>query len=235
MPTSNNLSIIVDEAELDSFLSLLPPTVSEESCYFLSLFARKKYIEDESLKKHFPSNSNQIKRDTAGKERIKDRLRTWEHDINYYKIKDVIAPPNCLVAYINPNPRDLKKALKNFVTEAIGKVFSDSPNGNIIRNLYTTIQSARGSTHFYDFEYDGVEENELLDNLASINLYNYHVVKTRGGFHVLIEGINDSMYKSLSKIKGFDKGEGTDKLCPIPGCIQGGFVTKLVVKNSLKV
>lgn len=231
----SNLQIIVDEKELDSFLELLPPTDSDSECYYLSLFARKKYVTDEAIKEAFPSNGNQIKRDIAGKERIKQRLRTWEHHINYYKIGDLAVPANSIVAYINPNSRNTEKALKHFVTNAIDKVFSGSPSGNIVRNLYTSIQSARGNTHFYDFEYDGIGREELLDKLEELNLYNYHVIQTRGGFHVLTEGINEGMYKALSKIKGFDKGDGTDKLCPIPGCIQGGDVVRLIVKNSQKV
>ena len=65
-----------------------------------------------------------------------------------------------------------------------------------------------------------------------INKSALNVLKTRGGFHLLIkldnisEKYSKTWYNSLTKLDGVDvKG---DNMIPIPGTFQGGFVPEFI-------
>lgn len=97
------------------------------------------------------------------------------------------------------------------------------------QEVLSEIQKSIGTKHYFDFDFDNVEIEDVEDIVySSLNKECVKFLKTRGGFHLLIElkKINKeyekTWYNNLSKIDGVDiKG---DNLIPIVGCYQGGFV-----------
>jgi hypothetical protein len=59
----------------------------------------------------------------------------------------------------------------------------------------------------------------------------FKILKTRGGFHLIIElnkiKTKPNWYVKLSNLKHCDV-KGTNNLTPVPGCIQGGFIPYFV-------
>ena len=84
-----------------------------------------------------------------------------------------------------------------------------------------------------DFDFDKVELDAVYPTLLEyVNKDAISIIKTRGGFHVLITmnkiepKYKKTWYNNISKIPGCDIRD-TDGLIPIPGTFQGGFVPVL--------
>jgi hypothetical protein len=84
-----------------------------------------------------------------------------------------------------------------------------------------------------DFDFDGVEVDYVLNKLEnSLNKDCLTVLKTRGGFHLLVE-LNKidkkyikSWYNSIKNIEGCDVSG--DNLIPVVGCTQGEFIPHFI-------
>jgi hypothetical protein len=101
----------------------------------------------------------------------------------------------------------------------------------------TEIQKASGRKVFMDFDFDGIQFKSVEEDIISyVNWEAINVVKTRGGFHLLVEMSKIQQlhskiwYHKLSSISGVDV-RGTDNLLPVPGCCQGGFVPDLIIRS----
>jgi hypothetical protein len=100
--------------------------------------------------------------------------------------------------------------------------------------VMTEIQKASGKKVYFDLDYDQVDYTEVMAQVAQhINLDCVTSLKTRGGFHLLVELAKiDQQYaktwhQKLSSIAGCDvRG---DNLIPVPGCTQGDFVPYFLV------
>lgn len=85
-------------------------------------------------------------------------------------------------------------------------------------------------------DFDILDENDFdvcIDKIVEIlNSECINLVKTRGGFHLLIElakidkSIEKTWYKAITSIDGIDiKG---DNMIPVIGTYQGGFVPHFI-------
>lgn len=82
---------------------------------------------------------------------------------------------------------------------------------------------------FFDIDFDHVELDIIMAEVEKfINTNCLKVLKTRGGFHLLVElakiekYYEKTWYKNITSLEGCDiKG---DNLIPIVGCTQGNFV-----------
>lgn len=91
---------------------------------------------------------------------------------------------------------------------------------------------------FFDLDFDNVEATDLIPIInQKINSNCVNILKTRGGFHALVElslvdkQYEKSWYKNLTSISGVDiKG---DNMIPVQGCTQGNF-TPLFMQTSQK-
>lgn len=230
-----NYEIIKDEEELNKFIQFLPELENME-CYVLSLFARKKYYS--SLR----NDSIQLKRAViTTKELFINKIKQMECEIGTYKDFGREIPQESLVLYVTLNPRCMVEASNNLVT-IINDAFISEKQKNINFNLHkeslTAIQNSFRKKRYYDFDFDHVNMETTLSEIKKIlNEDSFHVLQTKNGFHIIVNiskietEYRKDWFLKISKLDGLDKKE--DKIekignIPVSGCIQGGFIPKLI-------
>jgi len=224
-----NYSIIKDEKKLREFIDWLPELLPNEK-YYLALFFRKKYCPI------IKTDKGQLKRVTSTKELIYQKIKQMECELGSYTSDGIALPNEGLALYITPNPRDLEKATKNCLINFANKITQPYSNYNPQSEVLSEIQKSCSRKIFMDFDFDGVEFEDVKSKLDGyINKDCYTVVKTRGGFHLLVEvakienQYKKSWYLSLNSIPGVDvRG---DNLLPVVGCVQGDFVPHFIVRG----
>lgn len=224
-----NYKIIQDEKLLRGFIDFLPE-LQEGETYYLCLFARKKYAKEAT---NLSGDKNQLKRFTASKEYIYDKIKQLECEFGAYKAKGEAVPQEALALYITINPRDLVKATKNSLKVLLDLALSDKKHYNPHAEVLSQIQTAKSRMLYYEFDFDNVSMEDVKVQLeGKINFDCLHWLKTRGGFHLFVEmakldkQYTKTWYNSINSLEGVDvRG---DNISPVPGCCQGGFVPYFV-------
>lgn len=227
-----NYKIIQDERRLSDFIDWLPKLKKGEA-YYVTLLARSKYCAPGVLK----SDKAQLKRFTAEKDLLYSKIKQLECAVGAYTSKDTPIPQEALAVYINPNPRGLLEATKAALIKFAELITQEYTGYNPHQEVMSEIQKACSRKVYFDLDFDHVELDTVLAEAGQhINLDCVTVLKTRGGFHLLIElerldkRYARTWYKGLTEISGCDvKG---DNLIPIPGCVQGGFVPHFLEKGK---
>ena len=233
-----NYSIIKDEKLLDDFIKWLPE-LQEDECYYLCLFARSKYAKNEDGSNKFPhikTDKAQLKRITVHKKSLmKDKIKQMECAFGSYKTKDGDdIPQEALALYITPNPRSQRKAMFNLIKRIADIQIANATGYNIHAEAMSAIQKCKSRACFIDFDVDFPKEIEInLIHLKpfveeSIGNKGVHFLRTRGGYHVLVEPskidkeFEKIWYKSMIQHPYIDiKG---DAMIPVVGCTQGNFI-----------
>jgi len=224
-----NYQIIADEQKFREFIDWLPE-LKENEQYYVTLFARKKYLQ--ALK----SDKSQLKRFTSKKEYLFDKVRQLECAIGSYTQDGISIPQEALALYITINPRDLTKAGLNLMVKIAQLTRDAQTYYNPHQEALSQIQTSCTRKIYYDLDIDENDESkldEILSNIkTNINEDCLKIIRTRGGVHCLVElqkidgKFKSSWYKNIAK---FGDVCG-DNLIPVPGTFQGGFIPKLIKK-----
>jgi hypothetical protein len=224
-----NYKIIENETLLRDFIAWLPEQQKHET-YYVSLFARSKYEQNSKILK---ADKAQLKRFTSDKEHLFNKIKQLEVEFGAYQSGGVAVPQETLAVYINPNPRDLMKATKNSLIKFAELITSEYNGYNPHQEVMSEIQKACSRKVFFDLDFDNVSIESVMEKAKTfVNEDCLTILKTRGGFHLLVElakmdkAFVKSWYQNLTSIEGCDiKG---DNLIPILGCVQGGFVPHFI-------
>ncbi len=215
--------IVKDELKLKQFIDWLPDLENDET-YYVALFARKKYSSE------VKSDKCQLKRFTSTKKYLIDKIYQLEIPVGRYKTNGEGITQDSLALYINPNPRSFVRATKQSLKVFADLITKDYSNYNPHQEVMSEIQKAKSRTVYFDFDFDNVEFDILKFDF--INHDCLHIVKTKGGFHLLVEvdkidkQYSKSWYNDISKMKNVDvRG---DNLLPVIGCTQGNFIPHFI-------
>ncbi len=175
-------------------------------------------------------------------------IRSMEVNYGGYTSRnDSVLPSKCMVVYCNINPSSGKKTLKEFYSKTQEFLFNgdqDFQFGHLDSVLMSCYQRNRGSRNLLDIDFDIPEEGEshVRDFCTELQTDNvkYHVIKTRSGFHVLLE--KDTVHFNYPEmVEIFDTracmefGEdhvevvvNKNEMVPVPGTIQSDFEVHFV-------
>lgn len=222
-----NYEIIKDPKKFLAFIHWLPELNPNEK-YYVALLARNKYCSNLN---HIKSDRMQLRRLLVTKEELYTKVKQMECEIGSYKQKDKEIPQEALALYINPNPRDLDRGGDNAMVKLTLLSLQPYSNTNPVEIVLSEVQNAcsRKTIIDFDFDIDELECNPTIELIKTLlNESAYHILKTRGGFHLLVfpakiqPEFNTTWYVNLRKIKGCDARR--DNLIPVPGCSQGNFI-----------
>lgn len=235
-----NYSIIQCEETFNNFLKWLPELEDGQKFYF-SLFARKKYGATEGLK----ADKGQLKRFTASKEQAYNKIKKLEVELGSYECNGVSVNQDSLVLYVTVNPRDMHKAGLKTAKELVSMV----ADGKIIYNPQSVALNqiqVTGIKKFFDIDLDLKEGQKLShidlhsliqdEDLINLEAVKGNIVKTRGGYHILVEldkisqKYKKSWFNNFSQLKDdrFTIMMNSDNMTPVPGCVQSDFVPYLI-------
>lgn len=236
-----NYELIMDESMLDEFIAWLPELEDNEQ-YYLTLLARTKYLKVKGL----PTDKAQLKRVTATKDRIIQKIRQLEIAEGGYTWKNVEIPSECLALYITPNPRDMHKASLNLLKTMASKLAQSETLRNPKSMAMNAIQVSSSRQIYMDVDVDFVsgvprDECEKAFHEARFNEWKNDryttLIRTRGGYHMLVhiteipEEDKSVWYNRIRNTESpfFDiMMNGTNNLIPVVGCRQSNYVPQLI-------
>jgi hypothetical protein len=226
-----NYKIIINEEKLKQFVDWLPDLLPNEQ-YYITLLARKKYYPESGLK----ADKGQLKRITATKERIVDKIRQFQIEEGNYFSDGVAVYQENLAVYITPNPRDLYLAGLQTIKYITDKVIKNDTKYNPHSLALNAIQTTTSRKLFFDLDIDfktsNFETNIKKFKIDISNVLNDNCltfVRTNGGLHCLIKlqdihkNYNKNWYQNVVKLafNEYDVTMNGDNVLPIVGCIQG--------------
>jgi len=231
-----NYRIILDEKVLSNFIEWLPELEKDE-CYYIVLLGRNKYIrnlKDISNVPNIKSDKQQLARFVCNKKSMRNRIKQLECEIGEYYTRDHDPmPQEALALYITVNPRSYTKATKDAI-KMLADYLTEKYNGyRLDQDVLSCVQKACSRKVFLDLDFDNVDlESTLAQVSLFINMDAVSTIKTRGGFHLLIELLKIKSefkkfwYQKINSLPGVDvRG---DNLIPVPGCTQGMFMPYFV-------
>jgi len=198
------MDLIKDKEQFNKFIDILPDLQNDET-FFISLSARNKYLTDEERNHYGLGRTEMFGRTIVkSKENFEFAMKKLEANLKYKTTKNGLAiPEKALVVYININPSSMIGAYRLFSQE-MDKFFYDTYRAsinnndptvnhdgfiNMERKLMNAIQKSRSRKVYIDIDMDKVGINTV--NWFAMYLDNegikYHIIKTQGGYHVLIK------------------------------------------------
>lgn len=238
---------VYSEDEVKKFFSILSPLKPDEA-YFVSLSARNKYLTDEERKAIDLGRTEMFARKLIKQytyEAFIRTIRTYEvNDGGFTSRSNIPLPEKCIVIYANINPVSGRAALKEFyekTTQLLFDLSDDKDSRKRLASLDTELmncyQRAKGTKKFIDIDCDvpdeGIDIVELVIAELKANGVDYHVIKTKGGFHILIDRstlhynyttiINKANKLAVERFGHAEVVVNKNNMVVIPGTIQAGF------------
>lgn len=223
-----NYKIINDETILREFIAWLPDLEPHET-YVINLFARNKYCKEIC---HINSDKAQMKRFATNKEWMLRKIRQLETEVGTYWQQSIPIPQEALALYITVNPRSQVKAAKNLLVKLADLITKPYNNYNVSAEALSELQKATSRKVYFDIDFDISLDGWIHDYhkrvTTEINADALQILKTRGGFHLLVElnkiapEYQKTWYNKLTTLPGADV-KGSDGMIPVPGCTQGNF------------
>lgn len=237
--SDTNYKVIIDEERLMRFIEWLPE-LQENECYYLCLFARSKYAKNEDGSNKFPhikTDKAQLKRFVASdKQWLIHKIKQLEVKVGAYKTKDGMdIPQESLALYISPNPRSQVGGMFTLMKKLIDIQQCKGMNYNIHTEALSAIQKSCSRKVYFDMDLDCENAEDLIREKldpSKINKDCVHILKTRGGAHLLIEldkvaiEFRKSWYQYMTS--NFEIDIRGDNMIPVPGTYQGGFTPELL-------
>lgn len=225
----DNYKIINNEDLLKDFIKWLPDLQINER-FYVGLFSRRKYCEGI---KYVKTDKAQCARFISKKEDLFKKIKQLEIPFGYYDVKGVMSPQESLALYITINPRDLKDATHNTLIKFAQMTKLQYNGYNPLVETMSEIHKSCSRKLWYDFDFDGVNYETIISKIDGfINNNAITVVKTRGGFHLLVNlnkieyKYRNTWWKNITSLEGCDvRG---DVLLPVIGCTQGGFTPHFI-------
>ena len=220
---TENYKIIQDEQKLRDFIDWLP-NLEQNEVFFGCLLSRKKYDPTSKVK-----SETQLKRFICKKDHLFNALRQLECPIGSYTSNGEPVAQITLACYFQVNPRDMELSSKHALVR-IAELITKPYNGyNVRSEVESCIQTTPSKNKSYiHFDFDAPIEDILPKIKEFINEDCLTVVKTRGGFHLLIETkkIDQEKYRKTwyQNIISLGVDASKDILLPMVGCVQSDFV-----------
>lgn len=229
------MQFIQNKAVLENFIETCLPLLDVDESYMLALFARKKYLPEDSPIKL--NGITQLRREFADSRiSLLRKISMFELVSNPYTDKNGLCiPEDCMTLYLMPNPRSNRLAAANLSTRVIGSLFQ-SDNIRLTSMARTELHKACSRKTYLDFDIDVECPDILPDILDKVCGFLGHsrivMVHTKGGAHILLDkntldtAIKNTFYQNIQKLSDSMSGEieiRGDCLVPIPGCRQGDY------------
>jgi len=251
--------LIWSEDEVRKFVRILSPLKQEEA-YFLSVSARNKQLTEEERRYYSLGRTEMFFRRLVKNTKTDIPLEdTYLRVLKSMCVKrggytsrgGIPLPDKCLMVYANLNPSSGLKALKMFENQIMDALFDfrtdpekESAFGHLDTLLMNCYQKCRGTKTIIDIDFDIPEEGfSIVENfLYSLQEHNviYYVIKTKGGYHVLLknDSIGFNFHEGVQKANAVaQKQFGTDHvevmingngMCVVPGTYQAGHKVKFL-------
>lgn len=211
--------VIAHEPTLHNFIDNFLPDLLPNETFYVCLFARNKYCKELT---HIKSDKAQLKRFTANKQNLFDKIKQLEVPYGSYKQKEHIVPQNALALYIHPNPRNFVTAAHRSLITLATLIGKKADGYNPHAHVLSDIQRSCSRKIWIDFDIDSLNP---LD--PGLKYYDPLVLRSRGGYHLLIDPrrisleYRNSWYQAVLNLTHTD--QAGDQMIPVPGCYQGGI------------
>lgn len=237
--------LIHSEHQLRKFHSLLSPLEDDEA-YFVSLSVRKKYLDADERDFYQLSRAEMFARKLVKDSQFETFLRTMRslevNNAGGYTSKNYLPlPAKALVVYSQINPVSGTQALKEFQLKVNDLLFELPTNPNaksqlarldtMLMNCY---QRSSGKKTLLDIDIDNKNVYYVERLVSELNVHDVvcHVIKTKSGFHVLMDkstvkfNYHALVYEIDRELKERgDEGEvvvNRNYMVPTPGTYQAG-------------
>lgn len=245
--------MVIDKDYVKKFYNEMykPYLQGKDNAFLFCIAARKKYLkENDSCK--LANNADIIERKTLDRDDF-DRFETKLlnlYNSTYLDVNNNPIPDYAKVLYVQLNPIDLKstycdylKKVVDFNTEIINSTGKPITSHTMTNLWYTSMQTNTKNKIWFDFDIDLID-NIGKDSYKKILLDEFkqnfpeaifHILTTRGGFHLLVK--KDNMNREfnpntiLDFLYKYDSFCSEIKLCksnfiPCPGTSQGEFIVE---------
>jgi len=206
---------IHDETELKWFFDNVLPSLELYETYFVSLSARNKQLTEAERRELMLGRTEMFERKiipTRDWNRFLSTIKKFEVNDGAYITKNGKSiPQKCLIIYMNINPSDSRKALKEFnnsISEYMYEMTTSSDKHLMSRKmtkLHTLLnnchQKNRGKRTWIDIDIDIPKDckiylNEIVNKYLVEREIEHYWIDTKGGYHLLLKASTLGKYKT---------------------------------------